>query len=91
MNPSWFRDLFGVEKPIIAMAHIPALPGTPNYNQEKGIDFLVDWVKKGMPSITGSMKAESPHVEYLREFLGLFIILLALLFHYNLRYSPKSI
>lgn len=43
---------------------------------------VVDWVEKGMPSITGSMKAESPHVEYLREFLGLFIMILVLLFHY---------
>ena len=43
---------------------------------------VVDWVNEGMPSITGSMKAESPYIEYLREFLGLFIALLALLFHY---------
>ena len=46
------------------------------------IPGVVDWVEKGMPSITGSMKAESPHIEYLREFLGLFIALLALIFHY---------
>lgn len=43
---------------------------------------VVDWVNEGMPSITGSMKAESPHIEYLREFLGLFIALLALFFQY---------
>jgi Transmembrane family 220, helix len=43
---------------------------------------VVDWVEQGMPSITGSMKAESPYIEYLREFLGLFIALLALVFHY---------
>lgn len=43
---------------------------------------VVDWVNEGMPSITGSMKAESPYIEYLREFLGLFIVLLALFFHY---------
>ena len=43
---------------------------------------VVEWVNEGMPSITGSMKAESPYIEYLREFLGLFIMLLALLFHY---------
>ncbi len=46
------------------------------------IPGVIDWMEKGMPSITGSMKAESPHVEYLREFLGLFIVLLALGFHY---------
>ena len=43
---------------------------------------VIDWVNEGMPSITGSMKAESPYIEYLREFLGLLIIFLALLFHY---------
>jgi len=43
---------------------------------------VVDWVEKGMPSITGSMKAESPHIEYLREFLGLFMAFMALIFHY---------
>ena len=43
---------------------------------------VVDWFNQGMPSITGSMKAESPYIEYLREFLGLFIMFLALLFHY---------
>jgi uncharacterized membrane protein len=43
---------------------------------------VVDWIEEGMPSITGSMKAESPYIEYLREFLGLFIALLALVFHY---------
>ena len=46
------------------------------------IPGVIDWVEKGMPSITGSMKAESPHIEFVREFLGLFIILLALVFHY---------
>ncbi|MCB0568841.1 MAG: transmembrane 220 family protein [Phaeodactylibacter sp.] len=35
-------------------------------------DFI-DWVKIGMPTITGSMKAESPHVEMTREFLGLLL------------------
>lgn len=35
-------------------------------------DFI-NWVNLGMPTITGSMKAESPHVELTREFLGLLI------------------
>ncbi len=43
---------------------------------------LFEWIGLGMPSITGSMKAESPHVELVREFLGLLIALAALLFHY---------
>ena len=39
-------------------------------------DFI-NWVKMGMPSITTSMKAEAPHIELTREFLGLGICALA--------------
>ena len=44
-------------------------------------DF-VNWIKEGMPSITGSMKAEEPHIELTREFLGLVICMAALIFHW---------
>lgn len=40
-------------------------------------DFI-SWVTSGMPTITGQMKAESPHVELTREFLGLLISALTL-------------
>ena len=40
-------------------------------------DFI-NWVNMGMPTITGSMKAESPHVELTRECLGLLIAGIAL-------------
>ncbi|MBK9175222.1 MAG: transmembrane 220 family protein [Flavobacteriales bacterium] len=39
---------------------------------------IVSWVRMGMPPIVGAMKAEAPHIEVVREFLGLFIALLAL-------------
>lgn len=42
----WFDDLFQVRKPIIAMAHLPALPGTPRYDREKGVDHIVEWVSR---------------------------------------------
>ena len=45
-------------------------------------DFI-NWVKMGMPTITGSMKAESPHVELTREFLGLLLCALALGWHWR--------
>ena len=44
------------------------------------------WISAGTPSITGEMKAISPHVELVREFLGLLICLLALVYLY-VRYS----
>ncbi len=38
---------------------------------------FLDWLRQGMPSITGQMKAESPHIELVREFLGLILCALA--------------
>jgi hypothetical protein len=43
---------------------------------------FVQWVKDGMPSITESMKASSPHVELVREFLGVAIALAVVIFQY---------
>ncbi len=39
---------------------------------------FINWINMGMPTITGSMKAEEPHVEYTREFLGLLLCILAM-------------
>jgi len=40
-----FADLFTVAKPVIAMAHVPALPGTPRYLRGTSIDELVTHVR----------------------------------------------
>jgi membrane complex biogenesis BtpA family protein len=40
-----FGDLFPRGKPIIAMAHVPPLPGTPQYDATRGIDGLVESVR----------------------------------------------
>lgn len=34
---------------------------------------FIHWVEMGMPNIAGQMKAEAPHIEFTREFLGLAI------------------
>ena len=44
-------------------------------------DFI-NWINMGMPSIVESMKAEKPHIELTREFLGLLIAGGTLAFHY---------
>lgn len=41
-------DIFGVFKPVIAMAHLPALPGTPRYNQSKGIEGILQSVRRDL-------------------------------------------
>ncbi len=38
------------------------------------------WFRDGMPSITEEMKATEPHIEVVREFLGLLIAVLALVY-----------
>jgi membrane complex biogenesis BtpA family protein len=42
----WIPDLFKQDKPVIAMAHVPALPGTPRYDEVGGIDLLVEKVRQ---------------------------------------------
>ncbi|MGB8179214.1 MAG: BtpA/SgcQ family protein [Acidimicrobiales bacterium] len=44
---SRFRSLFPeVAKPLIAMAHVPPLPGTPLYDANAGVQGLIDQVKR---------------------------------------------
>jgi membrane complex biogenesis BtpA family protein len=35
------KDLFGVEKPLIAMCHLEGLPGRPRYDAEGGLEAIV--------------------------------------------------
>ena len=44
---------------------------------------FINWIKMGMPNIAGQMKAEAPHIEFTREFLGLFICLGVLFWQYR--------
>jgi hypothetical protein len=43
---------------------------------------FIHWIQMGMPSIVEHMKAESPHIEYTREFLGLVLAGSTLAFYY---------
>ena len=42
MSTSWLEDIFGCEKPIIAMCHLRALPGDPGYDREGGMAKVID-------------------------------------------------
>lgn len=46
------------------------------------IPEFIHWIQMGMPNIAETMKAEEPYIEYTREFLGLFLCLIVLGFHY---------
>ena len=41
-----------------------------------------NWLEIGTPNIAESMKADKPHIEFVREFFGLVIAFSALLFHF---------
>jgi membrane complex biogenesis BtpA family protein len=54
MSKEWVKILFRTEKPVIAMAHLPALPGTPLYDQIGGIEKLVDAIAKDVECLLES-------------------------------------
>lgn len=39
-------EMFGTAKPIIAMAHLPALPGTTRYDASEGVDGMVERLRR---------------------------------------------
>jgi membrane complex biogenesis BtpA family protein len=52
--PLDLKDLFGVEKPVVAMAHLPPLPGTPLYDEEGGPAAIVESVRRDVEILTRS-------------------------------------
>jgi len=44
-------EVFGPGKPIIAMAHLPALPGRPRHDRDAGIGLLVDTVARDLTAL----------------------------------------
>jgi membrane complex biogenesis BtpA family protein len=40
-----FAELFARDQPVIAMAHLPPLPGTPLYDERAGVSGIVDAVR----------------------------------------------
>ena len=71
-----FTSLLQVNKPVyiyamLILSAIWMISLLPN---------AITWVKDGMPTIVESMKASSPYIELVREFLGLLISILMLLF-----------
>jgi uncharacterized protein len=46
------KDIFGVDKPAIAMAHLPPLPGTALYDEHGGPDAIVEAVRRDVEILT---------------------------------------
>ncbi len=62
-----------ITKPIILGLTIIFAIATTWY-----VPMMMDWINDGMPSIIGEMKATTPHIEWMREFLGLFLCVITL-------------
>lgn len=52
---------------------------------------FINWLSLGMPSIVGEMKAESPYIEFAREFFGLLICGLVNFYLMKTQKSIKSV
>jgi len=48
---SKFTDVFGAGKPVIAMVHLGALPGSPLYDADAGIAGLVEGARKDLAAL----------------------------------------
>lgn len=47
----WTKELFGVEKPIIAMCHLQPMPGDPYYDYDAGMDKVIDYARKDLNAL----------------------------------------
>lgn len=43
---TWLKDVIGTEKAIIAMCHFLPLPGDPYFDQNKGLDYVIEMARK---------------------------------------------
>lgn len=48
---SWIKQLFGVEKPVIGMCHMHAMPGDPKFDSVKGLDWVYDQSRTEMTAL----------------------------------------
>lgn len=48
------KELFGTTKAIIAMAHLPPLPGSPGYDARRGMSGLIDAVARDIEALQGA-------------------------------------
>ena len=48
---TWMNELFGTEKPIIAMLHLDALPGDPAFRKEDTMDRVVAHAREDLRAL----------------------------------------
>jgi len=60
--------------------------GSALYRLFRDLPEFLYWINSGAPSIVEEMKATSPYIETAREFFGLVLCIMALVYHY-IRYT----
>ena len=48
---TWLQDTFAVEKPVIGMCHLLALPGDPDYDHDAGVHAVVDDARANLQAL----------------------------------------
>lgn len=74
MSNFWTEDVFGTDKPIIAMCHLNALPGDPGYDPKLGMSDVISWARKdflalqngGVDSVMFSNEFSLPYLTKVR-------------------------
>lgn len=49
----WIEEIFHTKKPIIAMLHLNALPGDPYYDEERGMEGVIEDARKDLLALQG--------------------------------------
>jgi membrane complex biogenesis BtpA family protein len=47
----WLQDVFEVQKPVIGMCHLMALPGDPGYDTAAGVDAVIEHAREELRSL----------------------------------------
>jgi len=48
---TWLKEVFNVNKPVIAMCHLQALPGDPAWDKEKGLDWVIEMARADLKAL----------------------------------------
>lgn len=48
---SWIKELFNTSKPVIAMCHMQAMPGDPDYDKTEGMKNVIEAARKDLHAL----------------------------------------
>lgn len=80
---SFFQWIGKVSDKVLLLFSVVFFAATLSY-----VPDLMGWAEKGFPNIAGEMKTDNPHIELVRETLGLAIACASLFYLYRIS-RPK--